>query len=291
MHTQLLGIDWGTSNRRAYLIDRDGHCAARHEDGQGLLAVGGDFAASLAALRSTMNIDPAVPQVMSGMVGSASGWQEVPYLDTGVPLDQLADNLVAVAGRPDCLIVPGYCARDGAVDVMRGEETQLFGALAQGLRDGWVVLPGTHSNGVVLRDGRSEQLAPYMTGELFAMLAAGGTLSSLISSGAESEPAYNAGMDDARRARPLSNALFGVRARVVAKAMPADQARSFASGLLIGSEFVAAQAQAGDTLHIIGSPALSARYASAAAYFGLQARVLDPDQIYLAALSRFFVKV
>ncbi len=291
MHTHLLGIDWGTSNRRAYLIDQGGRCIARHEDGQGLLAVGGDFAGSLAALRSTMNIDDAVPQVMSGMVGSASGWQEVPYLDIAVPLDRLGQHLVPVAGRPECLIVPGYCARNGTVDVMRGEETQLLGALALGLRDGWVVLPGTHSKWVFLRDGSIEQLATYMTGELFAMLSSGGTLGALLATGADNEEAFCAGMEEARRARPLSNALFGVRARVVAKAMPADQARSFASGLLIGTEFVAAQAHAGDTVQIIGSPALSGRYASAAAHFGMSARVLEPDQVYLAALSRFFDKV
>jgi 2-dehydro-3-deoxygalactonokinase len=43
---------------------------------------------------------------------------------------------------------PGYRYRSGAaVDVMRGEETQLLGAVALGHRDGWLVLPGTHSNG------------------------------------------------------------------------------------------------------------------------------------------------
>jgi len=38
--THILGIDWGTSNRRAYLLDRDGQLLAEHEDGQGMLAVG-----------------------------------------------------------------------------------------------------------------------------------------------------------------------------------------------------------------------------------------------------------
>jgi 2-dehydro-3-deoxygalactonokinase len=289
--TTLLGIDWGTSNRRAYLMRRDGTCLAQHADGEGMLAVGGAFAASLAALRAQMNVAPDVPTVMSGMVGSASGWQEVPYLDTSVPLTQLPAHLVAVDGHPGCLIVPGYCAREDGIDVMRGEESQLLGAVALGISDGWLVLPGTHSKWVRLENGKVAQLSTYMTGELFAMLAAGGTLAPLMAPGADDEAAFAAGMHEAERGKPLSNTLFGVRARVVAKHMPAAQARSYVSGLLIGTEFCAARQQQGNAIHLIASHALSDRYASAAAHFGMSARVLDPDQVYRAALLRFFHKV
>lgn len=287
MTTTLLGIDWGTSNRRAYLMESDGRCLAQHADGQGMLAVGGKFAESLAALRAHMNVGPDVPTVMSGMVGSATGWLEVPYLDTAVPLAQLPEHLAPVA--PGCWIVPGYCGRRDGVDVMRGEEAQLLGAVALGISDGWVVLPGTHSKWVRLQDGKVAQLSTYMTGELFAMLAAGGTLSGLMADGVDDEAAFAAGMQEAQRGKPLSNALFGVRARVVAKAMPAPQVRSFVSGLLIGTEFCGASRPA--TIHIIASDALSSRYASAAAHFGIATRVLDPNQVYRAALSRFFEKV
>ncbi|CUI09168.1 2-dehydro-3-deoxygalactonokinase [Massilia antarctica] len=291
MHTQLLGIDWGTSNRRAYLVGRDGKCLARHADDQGMLAVGGDFAGSLAALRASMGVSDAIPVVMSGMVGSASGWQEVPYLDTSVPLTALPAHLVPVTGQAGCFIVPGYCTRDGAVDVMRGEETQLLGAVGCGLGDGWVVLPGTHSKWVYLRGGRIDQLVTYMTGELFAMLAGASTLAALMADGPDDDTAFAAGLQEARRGRPLSNALFGVRARVVSKTMAAAQARSFVSGLLIGTEFVAAQGHADSAIDIIASSALSARYQSAAAHYGMPARARDPDEVYLAALAHFFERL
>ena len=285
----LLGIDWGTSNRRAYLIERGGRLVRQHADGQGLLAVGGQFAASLEQLRAGMGVDPSVPVVMSGMVGSASGWQEVPYLDIAEPLEQLPAHLVAVRGHPQCHIVPGYRSATPSVDVMRGEETQLLGAVALGVRDGWLVLPGTHSKWVLLRDGKIERLSTFMTGELFAMLGNSGTLATIMESGHESPAAFSAGLAEARRGEPLTHSLFGVRARVVTQAMPAADARSFVSGLLIGIEFVAAQGQ--DTVHLIASHALSARYAQAAGSFGLQAKVLDPDQVYLSALEQFFSKV
>ena len=308
MDQTFLGIDWGTSNRRAYHMARDGRCLAQHDDDQGLLAVAGNFAASLAQLRATMGIDAAVPVIMSGMVGSNSGWQEVPYLDIAVPLEQLPQHLAAVGGNPACLIVPGYCARNDGVDVMRGEETQLLGAIALGIRDGWMVLPGTHSKWVYLRDGVVQQLSTYMTGELFAMLSKSGTLAPMMatvhnsatnnavehnvvpSTTADDDLAFAAGMAEARECKPLTHSLFGVRARVVAKAMAAGAARSFVSGLLIGTEFVAAQARDGNVIHLIASATLSARYARAAAQFGMQAVVLDPDAVFRAALGLFFPK-
>lgn len=297
MVQQLLGIDWGTSNRRAYLMAGDGRCLARHEDDQGMLAARGNFAASLDALLRTMRIGPGLPVIMSGMVGSAQGWQEVPYLDCGIPLDRLANNLVPVRGHElgrDCLIVPGYCYRgEDGIDVMRGEETQLLGALALGQRDGWMVLPGTHSKWVLLRDGVIVRLASYMTGELFAALAAQGTLAALMADGQEDETAFAAGVEQARRRAPLSNALFRIRASVVAGAMPAARTRSFVSGLLIGTEFVAA-CDAGSappaSISIIASDALSVRYARAAALFDIEVRVLDPHKVYCAALTQFFAK-
>ena len=287
MSNQLLAIDWGTSNRRAYLFNADGQVVKSHADGQGLLAVGRDFPAALASLRATMGVGDDVRVVMSGMVGSASGWVEVPYLEARVPLAELPKHLAAVPGHANTWIVPGYCTREADVDVMRGEETQLLGVVAQGQPDGWVVLPGTHSKWVHLRGGVVQKLSTYMTGEMFAMLAANGTLSALMAPAPDDDAAFVAGLDEAKRAKPLTNALFGVRARVVTKSKPAAAARSFVSGLLIGTEFVAAHSHAQDSISLVASHALSGRYADAAAHFGMEARVLDPDQVYCAAMQRF----
>ncbi|HZX25691.1 MAG TPA: 2-dehydro-3-deoxygalactonokinase [Telluria sp.] len=289
----LLGIDWGSTNRRAYLMDHGGRCVRRHADGVGMLSARGRFAAALAELCEQLAVPAGTPVVMSGMVGSAQGWQEVPYLTADVPLDELPRSLAKVAGggRP-LFIVPGYCQRGTNVDVMRGEETQLLGARALGQGDGWVVLPGTHSKWAQLQDGRIARWTTYMTGELFALLAQGGTLSALMAEGQEDgdedRAAFEAGLALARERAPLTHTLFSIRARVVTGSLPAEQARGFVSGLLIGTEFVANAMDAGGQLAILGSPALTRRYRDAASVFGLDVRHIDPDEAYCAALARFF---
>ena len=53
---------------------------------------------------------------------------------------------------------------------MRGEETQIFGALADGGGDGVYVLPGTHSKWARVEGGRIVGFDTYMTGEVYAVL-------------------------------------------------------------------------------------------------------------------------
>jgi 2-dehydro-3-deoxygalactonokinase len=297
----IVGLDWGTTHRRAYVVDAHGGCTQEWSDGDGALASKGRFPAALQAALEALNAQPSLV-VMSGMVGSALGWHEVPYVDGGVALQDLAAHAWIVpdapAGAP-CLIVPGYCLRNavGLPDVMRGEETQLLGAWALGHTDGWFVLPGTHSKWVELRAGRVVQLRTYMTGELFDLLGQHGTLAAAAASA-------NAVWDDAAFAEgvraagthALSHQLFSCRARVVSKDMPAASSRSYLSGLLIGTELKdvlqgsaaqISQAQPlGGQAHfkLLGSPQLAALYQTAASYLDLQFDVLDAKQAFVAAV-------
>jgi 2-dehydro-3-deoxygalactonokinase len=293
---RILGIDWGTSNRRAYLVDAAGSLMDSRADDQGMLAAGPDFGASLAALLADMGIDPGVPVLASGMIGSAQGWRETPYLDAAVALEDLPQHLVRVpvpgaAPARSCGIVPGYRFQDtdGRIDVMRGEEMQLLGAVALGRRSGWFVLPGTHSKWVRLEEGVIRHVSTFMTGEFFATLGKQGTLAPLMK-GPDDEAAFAAGVDEARRRAPLTHALFGVRARAVTGAMPAAQVRSFVSGLLIGVELVAALDLIGPGsggVTTVAAPKLQGIYAAAAARLGIDLRPLDPDAVYRAALGVF----
>jgi 2-dehydro-3-deoxygalactonokinase len=283
---RIVGIDWGTTHRRAYLLDGAGSLLATRHDEQGTLATSGHFPAALASLLAhwrDLLADCDVTVLMAGMVGSALGWQEVPYLSAALP--ESAD-LYHIDGTS--YIVPGclWRAPDGTPDVMRGEETQLLGAALLGHGDGWYVLPGTHSKWVRLEGGRVASLRTYMTGELFGLVKQQGTLAALMRIGDDNPAAFARGVDAARGAA-LPHALFGCRARVVSGDWPALDAASYVSGLLIGAEWHDILAtQPSQTIHVnvIGSPALAQRHLAAAALLDCTVTVIDPEQAFVAAL-------
>ena len=309
---EVVGVDWGTTHRRAYALDGSGHCVAEHADGEGALACKGRFAPSLQALLDTLRARPRAV-ILSGMVGSALGWQVVPYVDASVSLAGLAGHMAALvqdAASASALsgpqqavpvsIVPGYCVRNpaGQPDVMRGEETQLLGASCLGHSDGWFVLPGTHSKWVQLRAGQVLQLRTYMTGELFELLGRHGTLAAAAGTAAPEwdASAFAQGVQAAQGDGALSHQLFACRARVVSGDMPASSSRSYLSGLLIGTELrdvlhSSPGAGAADTaaFKLIGSAALATHYQAAAALLGLKFEVLDARAAFIAATHHLFV--
>jgi 2-dehydro-3-deoxygalactonokinase len=293
MSGRFVGIDWGTTHRRITLLDAQGQVLATRHDEQGTLASAGRFAASLQAALDAMPQAAGAPVVMSGMVGSAVGWQEVPYAEAGSPLVELRRQLAPLREAPtgcQAFIVPGIRWRDeqGRIDVMRGEETQLLGAchlLGPEAADGWYVLPGTHSKWVRLQQGRVTALRTYMSGELYALLRERGTLSSLMQAG-------HGGWDDAlfeqgaaaSDGEALSHALFGARARVVGGGAPAAGTAAFVSGVLIGAEWRDLQRQPVEgPVRLIGEPALSRLHALCARRWGVATEVLDAQALQLAA--------
>src|SRR4051812_17684434 len=125
-----IAVDWGTTNRRAYLIDSKGQRSDEFEDSKGVLSVpAGDFPGAVAEIRERLGDHP---MLLAGMVGSNRGWKEAPYVPCPATIDDLAGKLVWASERD--AIVPGvsYLSATRA-DVMRGEEVQLLGAAAAGL--------------------------------------------------------------------------------------------------------------------------------------------------------------
>ncbi|RJF95810.1 2-dehydro-3-deoxygalactonokinase [Noviherbaspirillum saxi] len=293
--TSRLGIDWGTSNRRAYLLDAQGGLMRQHSDEAGILHVNGDFEGSLRQLLQTLGLQRA-DIVMSGMVGSRNGWHEVPYLSMEQPLTALHDNLMEVrTSLPEvrCRIAPGYKYIDanGIPDVMRGEETQVLGALSLSAANGWFLLPGTHSKWVRVENGGMIEFLTFMTGELFSLMSQHGTLSKVMTEQQSVPEAFAAGVQAARHGS-FTHTAFCCRALVVTDMMPPDHTASYLSGLLIGTEVYdilkRTDAPQQSAVQVVGSPALSARYLSALELLGIEARAWQPDAVYLAALRALF---
>jgi 2-dehydro-3-deoxygalactonokinase len=183
-------------------------------------------------------------------------------------------------------IIPGV--RDAlSVDVMRGEETQVIGALA--LRPGLaghvrLLLPGTHSKWIEVRDGRIVRLATMMTGELYAILREHSILGAGVPAtvGADlNAEAFDAGVRAARdsAAAGALTKLFSARALMLDGRLALDAVPDYLSGLLIGEELRAGLASGwlrGDAAPLlVGDELLCARYSRAAASFDLP----EPDAV------------
>jgi 2-dehydro-3-deoxygalactonokinase len=280
---RLIGLDWGTSQLRAYLMGDGGRLLDSRSRPWGIRQLpNGGFDAALAEISAGW---PAAPLIAAGMVGSRSGWREVPYVNLPGGRQELAASLVSVTRNDgaDLNIVPGL-RHAGIADVMRGEETQIVGAieLRSALADDAVlVLPGTHSKWATLDAGRVADFTTYMTGELFALLRS----HSILGEGAVEQPLppqeeHVAFLNGVRAARESGAAgglshLFSTRALMLDGRLPAAAVPDYLSGLLIGEELRAALAAgrigAGASLHLVGDAVLCARYRQAAAAFDLDA--------------------
>jgi len=287
-----IGGDWGTSNLRLYLCDEAGQVLERGEGGGASVPdCAGRFAEAVSAWDRYYGVLPAI---LSGMVGSTIGWKEVPYLECPANPSAIAAaaDCFRVDGRP-VAILPGLRCTSitGAPDVMRGEETQILGALRlhPELAKGRHVLcmPGTHVKWVELKDGAVVRFQTALSGELFELLRRN---SVLARDGGEValNDAFLRGLNfaQANRDADLLYLVFSTRARVVTGEMPKAEAASYLSGLIVGKDVTTAGGlfDLGDKVPLICSPALGALYARALADNDVDSMIIDGDSASLSGL-------
>ena len=284
-------IDWGTTNLRAFRLGRDGAVRERRQAPRGILHVPErDFARALRDLVGDWRAaNPTCPVLMAGMIGSRQGWVEAPYVPCPAGPADLARHIVEVPGAPGVRVAPGvsFAAADGRHDVMRGEETQIFGALAgAGTGRRVLCLPGTHTKWAVVEDGRIVWFATAMTGEVYAVLQAHSILGALMTGEAQDPSAFRRGLDRSGQDGGLLHHLFGVRAQGLVGAIPATGLRSYLSGILVGHEVAAmVAATRPETVVLVGAPALCALYAEALLRHGCAADTVDGEHATVAGLS------
>jgi 2-dehydro-3-deoxygalactonokinase len=294
----LLACDWGTTNLRAWTLDAQGSVVESRDFALGV----SKLAAGEAAARFASEVRPAfsaqtLPAILCGMIGSNLGWKTAPYLDCPAGLPDLAGELVAVGDAGDWVrIVPGVRGDGlgGAGDVMRGEETQLFGWLAQNpeRRRGRQVVchPGTHAKWMLVEDGRLTRFLTAMTGELFAVLSRHSVLMS--DAPADDAAAFAEGLAAAGEGDGLAARLFTARARVVGRGQPAESTPSYLSGLLIGAEVASLPRllglTAGEPVALLGDAALCRRYSQALGARGLTHEVFDGEASAVAGLFALY---
>lgn len=300
MTASFVAGDWGTSNLRLFLCEADGG-VIESVDGAGIAGIRRPFAEVFASLmQSWESRHGSLPAVLCGMVGSSIGWTQAPYVSCPAVPASIMDACVPLRdGRVQ--VIPGLRCRNrlGAPDVIRGEETQVLGALAldPALRQGQqlLCLPGTHTKWLVLKDGLIEEFLTAPTGELFGALR---DHSVLVPHGLRKEKVTGGGAFEQGLKRcsqhpqvPVVHLLFECRSRLLSGELTPDDAAAFLSGLLIASDVAGALHLFGHcigerTVHMIGAPRLTQLYAGALASRSHLARQLDGMAASLAGLTR-----
>ncbi|MEO6092910.1 MAG: 2-dehydro-3-deoxygalactonokinase [Novosphingobium sp.] len=281
-----VAIDWGTTNRRAYLLDAAGVVVAEMEDDLGVTSVpAGGFERAVATIAERFGDKP---MLLAGMIGSNRGWREAPYVRCPAGPAQLARQLLWIEeGR--IAIVPGLSIVSGRhADVMRGEEVQVFGLsrLGRGGGDATICHPGTHTKWVKLQAGQVVDFRTVMTGELFSLLCEHSILAPTLQGTVDPGEPFLAGVDATWSGEALTAELFAIRARVLLSLMDAQDAASYASGLLIGCDLRAGLAAGeGKEIFIVGRPSLNRLYAAALERCGFTAREVDGAEAFVAGMQ------
>jgi 2-dehydro-3-deoxygalactonokinase len=279
----LVAIDWGSSSFRAYLMSPDARVLDEVASGDGIGSVAaGAYPATLKRLIGRwLDAYPSLPVVASGMVGSRHGWREAAYAKCPAGPSEVAAQLTLVETGRRVHLAAGlsYIDEAGQPDVMRGEETEIFGIAEAGAR--LIVLPGSHSKWAKVDGDRVVAFKTFVTGELFAALRD----HTIVGAFARAAPAKSPGEPFALGVRRgaaagacegkagLLGLMFGARSLPLMGALPDDDAGEYLSGLLIGAEIGEARRLfPGETPYVAGAEALVERYLAAFQALDVSAR-------------------
>lgn len=257
---QFLSCDWGTSSFRLKLVDaRSLQTLAELQNSSGIAATNSNWqmqgggqdrfpffasviASAIDRIESEINgsLDH-VPVILSGMASSSMGMIQLPYKQMPFKTDGSDLKVERIKASNDfshdVFVISGVCSAD---DVMRGEETQLVGAVEDDSNVETVyILPGTHSKHITVKHGIAHDFKTYMTGELFSLLSKQSTLTESttdVQGGMEfNNENFVDGVLDSAKSNLLHH-LFHVRSRFLLNKRSPVENRSYLSGLLIGNE-------------------------------------------------------
>jgi len=229
-----------------------------------------------------------VPVMLSGMASSSIGMMELPYADLPFSVSgekALVHRIGPIKGfNHPIMLVSGLRVGD---EVMRGEETQLVGisdilGAIDALGDSLVILPGTHSKHVEVREAAIARIDTYLTGELFAILSQNGLIREAVEAHDRTLDGLHLkffleGVEDAGGDAFLGS-LFKVRTNQLFGRVTKEVNYSYLSGLLIGNEVRTVLARDYPKIILCCGSKLHAHYRQALLFLGLESKChfIDP---------------
>lgn len=286
-----IGLDWGTSNLRAYAIDQNGCLVGEKtsEMGMGVLSQEEFEPALIDLIKDWLSKDKTMPVFACGMVGARQGWLEANY--RSVPCSPVSGQRLTRVETSDprihVEILPGLSQATPA-DVMRGEETQIAGLLTESPNfSGAVCLPGTHSKWVQVKNGEVVSFQTFMTGELFSLLSNHSVLRhSVCANGFDEDAFMGAALSIVADPSALATKLFSIRARSLLQDQDAQAASACLSGLLIGQELgLVRDLWDGKSVVVIGSIEVTALYRNILTELDVNVRHVEATTATLAGLK------
>ncbi|WP_161887928.1 2-dehydro-3-deoxygalactonokinase [Pontibacter russatus] len=216
-----------------------------------------------------------VPLVISGMASSSIGMAELPYKSLPFSVDGKGIGAAFFEARTafahPVLLISGVRSED---DVMRGEETQLVGAVLDKEAAGLYIFPGTHSKHIWVKDRQVTDFQTYMTGEIFDLLCR----ESILKGGIERNEdlhhpgcldRFIEGVRDAKGANLLHTA-FRVRTNALFGKLSKKENFHYLSGLLLGAELESLSSVVEGPVYVCSEPGLSFSYGTALEVLGIK---------------------
>ncbi len=283
-----VAVDWGTTSFRLWLMSKSGDIIGERRSGEGMTtAMRTGFPDVLASHLSALSAPADLPVVICGMAGARQGWVEAGYVDVPADLADVLKGAVRVPGEAaDIRILPGLAQRSqDTPDVMRGEETQLLGALSADYSAGeqLVCMPGTHSKWVSVSNLKVTGFSTFMTGELFDVISKHSILSHAVESAEAFTgdlPAFQSAVAESyNNPQMVTNRLFTVRSGQLLHGLSATDAKAKLSGTMIGLEIAGAHSSARKDAKVIliASGALGELYKAAFAALSIDYITIDAD--------------
>ena len=288
-------VDWGTSNFRLFGLSSEGVLIDTVEAPSGLLQIKDKaFAETLESKLEAMTSDyQNIPVLMAGMVGSASGWKEVPYVAAPASVSDVINNAISfeLPWGAQARILPGVSYRAAPLycDVMRGEEVQIFGlSLLTDSTNMHVVLPGTHSKHVDIKGCAISSFSTFFTGELYALLSHYSSVKPpLPSQEIVNETAFLKGVRRTTEGA-LLNDIFSARALRLFGELADHEVADYLSGILIGSELHSSTHR---NIYLVGGESLCARYELAAKELQIETYTFSGNTCFLNGIARIIKEI
>lgn len=248
--------DWGSSSFRLFLVDKKScEVLGESKSSEGVTKLAKDIQNESIADYCQKYLEEQTqvvlqksgesgcfPCVLSGMVTSAHGWLPLEYAK--VPFSLSGENLKYEKVSSQIEAIDNLFFLSGVKtesDVMRGEETELIGNFQMDeykkfSENCTVIIPGTHSKHIFIRNNSMIDFKTFMTGEMYELLSQHSVLKHTVLSGnTELSEAFYDGINKSRDNEML-NALFSVRTNGLFEYYSPSDNADFLSALLIGYE-------------------------------------------------------